>query len=494
MTFSYFNYAVHGIALILLTSPVSSEVQILGPANQWFVVNDPVMGGLSTGAFSVNDDAVVLEGEVKIVPSLNAPGFISLQTREGPFPDLRSCNGLLLNVKSNNAYSAYHVSLGTNYAGSMPFVEGYKTPFEPTIGEFSKVYVPFTAFSDNWDPGTGAQVVTCEEDTQYCPDDKTLYNIERFEIMAEGEAGDVSIELKSVEATGCDDSLPSTYTENPPDTPQNSPMVLSNGDIRIESFASPYHSWFTVSDQVMGGVSNSDLNVVVNDGEAVFEGEIKNVESLGAPGFITMETRGGYFPDVSMCEALKINLRSETDYQGLHLSFGTRQAPGAARFVRGYRAELKDLPTGEQFTDVIVPFDHFSNDWDTHTGDITTSCSTNGDHCPDEDTLRDMTLFSLSGQGVAGKVKLEIKSIDATGCSGSAFKGSTFSSATTTTKKNINKNIIGIVGISFGFVFVALSAFLLGRRERKQRNFNFEPEIQEATQETEVTPTKANIV
>ena len=113
---------------------------------------------------------------------------------------------------------------------------------------------------------------------------------------------------------------------------------------------------------------------------------------------------------------------------------------------------------------------------------------------PDEDTLRDMTLFSLSGQGVAGKVKLEIKSIDATGCSGSAFKGSTFSSATTTTKKNINKNIIGIVGISFGFVFVALSAFLLGRRERKQRNFNFEPEIQEATQETEVTPTKANIV
>merc|ERR1712146_112499 len=53
------------------------------------------------------------------------------------------------------------------------------------------------------DDATGDAIKTCKEDSQYCPDEKTLKNIKTFTFWGEGVAGDVHLEIKSVGATGC---------------------------------------------------------------------------------------------------------------------------------------------------------------------------------------------------------------------------------------------------------------------------------------------------
>merc|ERR1712224_679020 len=65
-------------------------------------LNDPVMGGKSSGTWTVSNAAGVLDGEVVNVPSLAAPGFIKASA-DGKFPDASSAFGgsLVLTVKSS---------------------------------------------------------------------------------------------------------------------------------------------------------------------------------------------------------------------------------------------------------------------------------------------------------------------------------------------------------------------------------------------------------
>ena len=50
-------------------------------------LNDPVMGGKSTGTWSLGDGYGILDGEVVNVPALSAPGFIKA-AGDGSFPDM----------------------------------------------------------------------------------------------------------------------------------------------------------------------------------------------------------------------------------------------------------------------------------------------------------------------------------------------------------------------------------------------------------------------
>lgn len=183
------------------------------PSHFWYSLNDPVMGGQSTGTFVVSsDDGVgVFEGSVKNVPSLGAPGFIAARTQQGGrFPDLRSCDGLRLRVRSETAYGGYRFSFGTDHApGNMVYARGYKARFIVPDGstEFHDILMKFTDFSDNWDAGTGDIVVSCAENEQFCPSQQTLQDMKQMEIMAEGVGGDIKLEIQSITATNCDDVL-----------------------------------------------------------------------------------------------------------------------------------------------------------------------------------------------------------------------------------------------------------------------------------------------
>lgn len=475
-------------------------------SHTWMSVNDPVMGGQSSGSFTVRsaDGVGVFAGEVRTVPSLDAPGFIAARTpRTGSwFPDLRTCDGLRLRVRSGSAYAGYRLSFGTNFAGSMPYAHGYKARFDVPSDEggFHEVALKFDEFSDNWDPRSGDVVVSCEDDAQFCPDETTLQNLVQMEIMAEGVNGEVKLEIDSIAATNCDDDVVET-DPNPDETNRNGgsgggrgqfgnrnyggaldrdknavggrggymyPTILPNGDIRIESFDDPQHRWYAVSDPVMGGSSTS--TVAVKNKAGVFDGEVRTVESLDAPGFVSMQTRGGSFPDLRMCKALKMVLKSENDYGGLRVTFGRHHNEGAPWYIRGYKAHLPDVPAG-RFTEVVMPFEDFSDKWDPATGDVQVSCQEDKAHCVDDIALTDMATFSIMGEGVGGKLHLEIKSIDATGCRHSkaeyqdedAFKGEGLSAFA--------------VSASF-VVFVAIGAvaFFVGRYyERKVKSGYTEP-------------------
>lgn len=190
---------------------------------------------------------------------------------------------------------------------------------------------------------------------------------------------------------------------------------MADNEIILESFADPTLSWDAMNDPVMGGKSYSSVSI--QDGLGIFDGEVVDVPFLHAPGFITM--RGdGQFSDVSSCDSLRLTARTTEAYSGYRISFGRKTVPGN-RFAMGFKADF-DLPVGSDMANIDIPFKDFTVRWDDATGDAVVTCEEDESFCPDVKTLQDMKTISLWGEGVAGKVHLEIESISAIGCSGEA--------------------------------------------------------------------------
>jgi hypothetical protein len=153
-----------------------------------------------------------MDGEVKDVPSLKAPGFIKAAA-DGSFPDASAeiAGDLVLTVRTSTpTYKGFRVSFATGYAaayscaggGSMPFSRGcFKAKFDvPSGNTFVKVRIPFNQFSDMWSPSTGEQTTKCADDKSVCPTARTLKNISRLEVWAEGVDGVVNLEVSSISA------------------------------------------------------------------------------------------------------------------------------------------------------------------------------------------------------------------------------------------------------------------------------------------------------
>merc|ERR1712151_1089614 len=176
-------------------------------------LNDPVMGGKSTGTWSLGDGFGILDGEVVDVPSLSAPGFIKAAA-DGKFPDISSFidGNLVLQVRSSTPeYAGYRVSFVSGAAspdfscaagGSLPLSRGcFKNKFTvPAGSDFSEIKIPFNSFSDKWSSATGEQTTTCAEDSSVCPTASKLSKIRRVEFWGEGASGKLHLEVQGVSA------------------------------------------------------------------------------------------------------------------------------------------------------------------------------------------------------------------------------------------------------------------------------------------------------
>jgi len=117
----------------------------------FFALVDPVMGGQSVGTWSTNATGRYgfLDGEVKDVPSLGAPGFVTAGVL-GSFPDASVVDAaggdLVLTVRSSTAdYTGYRVSfaagaLSPTYScatgGAVPGGRGcFKADFSVPAGD-----------------------------------------------------------------------------------------------------------------------------------------------------------------------------------------------------------------------------------------------------------------------------------------------------------------------------------------------------------------------
>jgi len=185
-----------------------------GPADatfrSWKQSNDPVMGGKSTGTFTVNDGYGTMDGTCAIVPKLSAPGFINART-SAKFADVSSCAGIELEVRSKSTpdpYTGYRFDFGNDRSAcGQFFARGYKANFAAPSGSFGKVQIPFDQFSRCWDDATGEPIKTCAEDSSVCPTQSRLQDLESMSVWAEGVEGDVTLDIKSVSAYGCGASI-----------------------------------------------------------------------------------------------------------------------------------------------------------------------------------------------------------------------------------------------------------------------------------------------
>merc|ERR1719284_1673373 len=131
-------------------------------------LNDPVMGGKSTGTWKVDvaERVGVFDGEVVNVPSLKAPGFIKAAADAKYFPDASSVAGgdIVLSVRSSTPeYKGFRVTVvsgavSASFAcaggGSLPLSRGcYKAKFsvpQSSNGELQTIRIDMREFSDLW--------------------------------------------------------------------------------------------------------------------------------------------------------------------------------------------------------------------------------------------------------------------------------------------------------------------------------------------------------
>jgi len=186
-------------------------------------LNDPVMGGKSTGTWSIDASGKfgIFDGEVVVVPALKASGFIKTAS-DGTFADVSGAgsdgNVVLMVRSSTPEYTGFRVAFaaGTvspSYAcgggGSLPFSRGcFKADFRVPVGsEFTAVTIPLTEFSDMWSPASGDHTKNCTDDSSVCPSSSSLKGIKRVELWAEGVAGKVHLEVASISVAPSSSSL-----------------------------------------------------------------------------------------------------------------------------------------------------------------------------------------------------------------------------------------------------------------------------------------------
>jgi len=161
------------------------------------------MGGRSTGSFKIDQGLLKFKGEVVNVPSLEAPGFIKIEA--STFEDVSSCKAIVIKAKTNEKYDGYHLSFGSrkNWICSF-FSSGFKRHFDvPADGQFHEVKLAFNTFSNCNSDGTGAQIKTCADHPDVCPNTNDLRDVTPLGIWGEGKAGKVDLEVQSIFATDC---------------------------------------------------------------------------------------------------------------------------------------------------------------------------------------------------------------------------------------------------------------------------------------------------
>lgn len=397
-----------------------------GSANEhkFVELNDPVMGGQSTGTFTVNSDGKygVLDGTVAIVPKLKAPGFVTAYA-DGSYPDASAMIGgnFVLTVRSSTAnYTGFRFSFASGTVspmyscaggGGIPFSRGCfksKAFTVPAGDDFTTVKLPIDSFSDKWSSATGEQTSTCAQDKDVCVTAEKLKKIQHLSVWGEGVAGKIHLEIKSISIEG----------------PSVVEAEAADGSVGLATFdgSSTDRKFTELNDPVMGGKSAGTFNVDSDGKFGVFDGEVVDVPALKAPGFITAYSDGS-FPDASSMLGgnIVLTVRSSTpDYTGFRFSFASGTVSpqyacaggGTIPFSRGcFKSKAFTVPAGSDFSVVKIPINSFSDKWSSATGEQTTTCAQDKDVCVTAAKLKKIQRVQVWAEGKAGKIHLEIKSI-----------------------------------------------------------------------------------
>lgn len=177
-------------------------------------VNDPVMGGKSTGSFDIVDNIAIFTGNCAIVPSLQAPGFCKAETtdimlfgRKGM--DVSGKSHAVMEVRSSIPYDGFKIAFTANAISS--FFSFKANVAIPVSEDFITVAVPFSEFSNKWSPSTGEATVKCSDDASVCMTERNKHDFSQVGIWAEGHEGEFKLEIKNIRAENYSpDDVPSS--------------------------------------------------------------------------------------------------------------------------------------------------------------------------------------------------------------------------------------------------------------------------------------------
>merc|ERR1711933_518690 len=122
-----------------------------------------------------------------------------------------------------------------------------------------------------------------------------------------------------------------------------------------------------------------------------------------------------------------LSVRTSTpDYAGFRITFVSGAASpsfscaggGNLPFSRGCFKQKFSVPAGVDFVEVKLPFNTFSDKWSSATGEHTEECAQSQDVCPTATKLKNIQRIEFWGEGAAGKLHLEVKSVFAEKASG----------------------------------------------------------------------------
>lgn len=190
--------------------------------------------------------------------------------------------------------------------------------------------------------------------------------------------------------------------------------------------------WKESDDPVMGGKSKGNLSVV-GSSYGLWQGTVKNVSFLHAPGFCGITSTGTFAKDIStyLNGSLVITARTTTpEYQGFKIQFGPAPKHKGSHSPEGsYKANFQ-VPASRndgEWQEVVLKLSDFSYDWSDFTGDCFTKdpiigggyqhqcCSTqHPEVCPQTEYLQKVDYFSIMAEGHEGNFHLELLNIAAT--------------------------------------------------------------------------------
>jgi len=136
-----------GLSMSVLATAVQAEVVIedfaAGAVSlNWQIVNDSVMGGISTSGLNrVSDEFVRFSGRLSLA---NNGGFASVRA-SGRIPDLSKTNAIIIRVKGDGRRYQLRVRAGDGGRGP-----DYSADFQTRLGEWQTHYLPVADFVPGW--------------------------------------------------------------------------------------------------------------------------------------------------------------------------------------------------------------------------------------------------------------------------------------------------------------------------------------------------------
>jgi len=275
---------------------------------------------------------------------------------------------------------------------------GFQADFTLTASdEMQSHFVPFSKFVESW---RGEKVGGAPSTAQ-------LAKLTQIGIGADGTAGIFDVEMHSI-------SVAMAAPAPGPSPPGPAPGPPAGGTELVDLSKKGAYRLFVVNDPVMGGKSTSVFGQ--HHGRAIFNGTVRIVPQLKAPGFCNAEIEasgfGKNFPDATAQFSSTGGLIYRASSTGAMSSFKAAFGTSGEFNFGSYKADF-DIPQDGEMHNVFVPWNQFSNKWSPSTGEPTVKCSADPKVCPTKDSLGKIGSVGIWAEGKAGDFHVEIESVTA---------------------------------------------------------------------------------